>query len=191
MNASRLQQLFCDPTDRDGLHLYIRPRCSQSCPLRAPMKCADSHLIPTTSSKLLLAYRLSGKRVLLPARAPLRTGRASRLASGSSHSSAPWGGTGQPDGMFRGSTAGKVGRPCRVKRIGRSTNLYVTRNRDRHCSEQPKAGGAAASRTLRRKVPRPWSVCPEVSPPDPPCSFRGMPTRCPLPEQSPDVRVDQ
>jgi hypothetical protein len=191
MNASRLRQCFaCSDIDRMGCS-RISGLVAAVLPLRAPMKSADSLLIAYTSSKLGGPFRLSGSSSTLLRYRPLRTGRADCPASGSSHSSAPWGGTGQPDRTFRGSTAGKVGRPCRVKRIGRSTNLDVARNRDRHCSEQPPAGGAAVSRALRRKVPRPWSVCTEVSPLDPSCSFRGMPTRCPLPEQSPDVRVDQ
>src|SRR5262249_15740320 len=138
----------------------------------------------STPTEDWLPAPLSGKNAPLPARSPLRTGRASHPASGSSHSSAPWGGTGQTDGMFRGSTTGKVRRPCRIKRIGGSANLDVARDRDRHCAEEPEADDAAVSPNfLRRKVPRPLSVCPEVSPPDPSCSFGGVPAQCPPPEQ--------
>lgn len=90
--------------------------------------------------------------------------------------------------MFRGATTGKVGSPCRIERIGRPTNLDVTRNRDRRCAEDSQATDTAVSpNCLPRKVPRPLSVGPEVSPPDPSCSFGGMPAQRPPPEQLPDV----
>jgi len=129
----------------------------------------------------------SGSSSALLHRRPLRTGRASHPASGSSHSSAPWCGTEQFDGTFCCSTTSKVRGPRRIKWIGQSSDLDMSRNRDRHCAEEPKPAGVSISWTLRSKVPRPVSVDPEVSRPYPPSSFHGMPTFCPLPEQLPDV----
>jgi hypothetical protein len=120
---------------------------------------------------------------------PLRTGRAGHPASGSSHSSAPWCGTEQLDGTFRGSTAGEVSCPRPIKWISQAPDLDVSRNRDCHCAEEPKPAGTAPSRTLRSKVPGPVCICPEVPVLHPPCSFHGMTTHCPFPEQLPDVRV--
>jgi len=51
------------------------------------------------------------------------------------------GGTGQADGTFRGSTAGKVGGPCRIKRIGQSPDFDVPLNRNRRCAEELQAAG--------------------------------------------------
>lgn len=131
----------------------------------------------------------SGSGGALLRRRPLRTGRADHPASGSSHSSAPWCGTGQPDGAFRNSTGGEVSGPLRIKRIGQPPDLDVSHNRDRHCAEESAPAGTGICRTLRNKVPGPVSVDPEVPVSHPPCSFRGMTSTCPLPEHFPDVRI--
>lgn len=134
-------------------------------------------------------YSWSGSSSALLRHRPLRTGRASHPASGSSHSSAPRCGTEQLDGTLRSSTASEVRGPHRIKSISQSPNLDVSRNRDRHCAEEPKPAGAAISGTLRSKVPGPVPIDLEVPVPHPPCSFHGMSTLCPFPEQLPDVRV--
>ncbi|MGF6971615.1 hypothetical protein QFZ94_000042 [Paraburkholderia sp. JPY465] len=131
----------------------------------------------------------SGSSSALLRHRPLRTGRASHPASGSSHSSAPRCGTEQLDGTLRSSTASEVRGPHRIKWISQFPNLDVSRNRDRHCAEEPKPAGAAISGTLRSKVPGPVPIDLEVPVPHPPCSFHGMSTLCPFPEQLPDVRV--
>lgn len=99
---------------------------------------------------------------------PLRTGRAGHPASGSSHSSAPWCGTEQLDRKFCSSPANEVRGPHRIKRIGRSPDLDMSRNRDRHCAEEPNSAGVSISRTLplrRRSIVHGGLVFKDLSSP--------------------------
>ena len=95
---------------------------------------------------------MSGSSGALLRRRPLRTGRASRLASGSSHSSAPDRGTEQFDGAILGTTTDKVVIPDRIEWVGATADLDVPRNRDRRCLEtlQPVS---TVSCTIRGKDP--------------------------------------
>ncbi len=132
--------------------------------------------------------RVAAARIAAPP--PLRTGRASHPASGSSHSSAPELGTEQFDRAFRGSTAGQVFGPCRIERIGRSRDFDVASDCRRHRTKQPKADSLAVGRTFRGEVTISVSDRPEVSLLDPPCTFGGMPALCPPPEHVPDGIID-
>jgi len=51
------------------------------------------------------------------------------------------GGTGQADGTFRGSTAGKVEGPRRIKRIGQPPDFDVPLDSNRRCAEELQAAG--------------------------------------------------
>ena len=72
-------------------------------------------------------FRSGSSGASLPRR-PLRTGRADRPASGSSHYSAPRFGTGPLCGRFRGSTMGEVLVPHWIEWAGRSADFDVSPN---------------------------------------------------------------
>lgn len=110
---------------------------------------------------------------------PLRTGHASRPASGSSHSSAlRCCSTELLHGTLRGSTMDKIRFPLSNKRIGLCPDFDVPLDRDRHRAEELNR---VATQSLRhRKYPRTASVCVEVSLTNPACSFRRVPTPRPL-----------
>ena len=131
----------------------------------------------------------SGKDEALPLRPPLRTGRESHPSSGSSHSSAPRGGTEQLVGIYRGTASGEVTRPRGIERICRASYLDVSHNRDGHGTEEPKALICIVTRQLRGKYPTPVSLRVKVFMSNPTGTFHGVSTHSPLPEESPNLRV--
>lgn len=124
-------------------------------------------------------------------RRPLRTGRASHPASGSSHSSAPWGGTEQFDGTLRSATTSQVLGPPRVEGMRSPGHLDMAGDRHGRRAEDLQSDGCAVSCALRCESPRPCHSLPEVPSDDPPRSFGGVPAHGPPPEHSPDVCVDE
>jgi hypothetical protein len=135
--------------------------------------------VPTTlcTSPESASTPTSGSGSALLRHRPLRTGRASRPASGSSHSSAPSDGTGQST-IGRGSTTGKVRRPRRVKGICLTTYLHVPNNWNHRGSEQPNYSTGFGPRGKR---PSTMSLYVEVFVLHPTRAFRGMPTHSPFP----------
>ena len=132
---------------------------------------------------------VSGKDEALPLRPPLRTGHESHPSSGSSHSSAPRGGTEQLLGIYRNSSSGEVRRPRRVERGCHASYLDVSLNRDGHGTEEPKALMSTIARLLRGKYPTPVSLYVKVFLSNPTGTFHGVSTHSPLPEESPNLRV--
>lgn len=181
----------CAPRPVPGRgHSAAIPDVSAAWPLRAPLAgavvvCGGGGLAvpfqPTTPS---------GSSGALLRRRPLRTGRASHPASGSSHSSAPQAGTEQFDGTFRGSTAVQVFSPCRVERVGGCRDFDVARDCHRHRTTELDTNSFAVGRAPCCEVPVPIPDRPEVPLLDPPCTFGGMPALCPPPKHVPDEVID-
>ena len=142
---------------------------------------------PLTRSLTPLGYSVdtfrSGSSGASLPRRPLRTGRADRPASGSSHYSAPRFGTGPLCGRFRGSTMGEVFPPFWIERIRHAPDFDVSLDRDRCCPKEPIFG------VSRAKIPVPVSVGLEVPILHPLRSFLGMPSVCPFPEHLPDAMI--
>jgi hypothetical protein len=138
-----------------------------------------------------MACAWSGSRSALLRRRPLTTGLASHPSSDSSHSSAPWVGTEQLYRTCRNATASELVLPCRAERIRPTANFDVPHNRDRHCAEESESVHDATDTACRSKCPRSGSFCVEVSISRPSRSFSRVPTSRPLPEQLPNVRIDQ
>lgn len=152
----------------------------------ARLSCLLNNRLPCSS----IPWTWSGSSDALLRRRPLRTGRAGHPASGSSHYFSAIEVTGQLDGTFRGSTAGKVDVPSRIKWISQPPDLDMALDHDRRCSEELNTAGAVLVRPPRCKVPGPISIAQEVTFLNPLCSFRRVPTSRPLPESVPDMRVN-
>src|ERR1022692_3483943 len=78
----------------------------------------------------------SGSNGALLHRRPLRTVHESHPSYGSSHSSAPRGGTEQLDGFLHGVASLEVGLPIRIVGVGLGSNLDVPGDRYRHGPKQ-------------------------------------------------------
>jgi hypothetical protein len=129
------------------------------------------------ASPVWLSTPMSGSGGTLLRHRPLRTGRASRPASGSSQSSASLGDTGQSF-IGRGSTTGKVRRPRRVKGVCLTTYLHVSNNWNHR---GPKQACYPAVFGPRSKCPGTMPLYVEVFVLHPTRAFRGMPTQSPFP----------